>query len=343
MALKVAVVGAGNIGRIHAAAYSAHDLSNLVAVCDLVEAKAQDLARAHSARCCTTVEHLLASEDLDIVSVATAGEENGGDHFDPVMAALDAGKHVLCEKPLSNDIGNARRMVAAARNHDLRLGVDLNHRFVPAAERARRLITDGSLGEPLFVNMNLWIRNPRESSPWFHLRALHSHSVDVMRFFCGDVARVHAFALQAPGRKIWSVVSINLEFTSGAVGHLTGSYDMSNLHPIERCEVGGTRGRFVIDNVYQELTFYPHESDELLVVRNSIMGGVTGFPQTIHNRIHRFLQQVTDGDESLEASGEEGLAAQEVVEAAIESINSGSVIDVPAVLATAGARAPKET
>ena len=139
------------------------------------------------------------------------------------------------------------------------------------------------------------------------------------------------------------MVSINLEFTSGAVGHLTGSYDMSNLHPIERCEVGGTRGRFVIDNVYQELTFYPHESDELLVVRNSIMGGVTGFPQTIHNRIHRFLQQVTDGDESLEASGEEGLAAQEVVEAAIESINSGSVIDVPAVLATAGARAPKET
>ena len=54
---------------------------------------------------------MLANEDLDIVDVTTGGYENGSWHFEPTMEALEAGKHVLCEKPLSNDIGEAREMV----------------------------------------------------------------------------------------------------------------------------------------------------------------------------------------------------------------------------------------
>lgn len=333
MALRVAVVGAGNIGRTHAAAYAADGLADLVAVCDLVAERARAAAAPYSAKGYASVQEMLLREELDVVSVATAGIENGADHYAPTMAALAAGKHVFCEKPLSNSIAEAREMVAAAQRHGLYLGVDLNHRFVPTAARARQLMDEGRLGEPLFINMNLWIANPNESSPWFHLRALHPHSVDVMRYFCGDVARVQAFARKAPGRSIWSVASVNMQFQSGAVGHLTGSYDMSTRHPIERCEVGGTKGRFVIENVFQELTFYPHDSDELQVMRNSIFRGVTGFPQTIHNRIHRFLEQVQNGDDRLEASGEDGLAAQEVIEAAITSIQTEAVVEVPAVAA----------
>jgi predicted dehydrogenase len=186
--------------------------------------------------------------------------------------------------------------------------------------------------------MALWIRNPNESSPWFHMRALHPHSIDVMRYFAGDVVKVQAFMKMASHRRIWSNASLNLLFASGAVGHLTGSYDMTTRHPIERCEVAGTQGRFVLENVMEKLTLYPHDSDELTVIEPTMMGGTLSFDQTFKNRIHRFLEQVGEKvpREQVEGSGEEGLAAQEVIEAAIRSWESGEVVEVPRL---AGARA----
>ncbi len=181
--------------------------------------------------------------------------------------------------------------------------------------------------------MTMWIGNPNETSPWFHIRALHPHSLDIMRFFCGDVKRVHAFFNHAPGRICWSNAQVNLEFENGVVGHLTGSYDANPSHNLERCEVMGTEGRFVLDNLYEELTFYPRRSNELTVIRNSIMGGLSGFSATFTNRIHRWLEQIHAEvpAEELEASGREGLAVQEVIEAAIRSHESGVAEDVPTV------------
>jgi UDP-N-acetylglucosamine 3-dehydrogenase len=331
--LRVAVIGAGNIGRIHAGVYHADPLARLVAVCDVVREKAEALAAEFGARAYADVDALLRAEELDAVSVATAGPENGGHHYEPVMQALAAGKAVLCEKPLSNDIALARRMVAEARARRLPLGCNLNHRFVPLAARARQYVAAGALGELCFVNMALWIRNPNESSPWFHLRALHPHSIDVMRYFAGDIVKVQCFLKRASHRAIWSNASINVLFASGAIGHLTGSYDMTTIHPFERCEVAGTKGRFVLDNVYEALTFYPHDSPETTVIRNAIMGGVASFRDTFANRLHRFLEQVSAGTppDELDGSGAEALAAQEVIKAAIRSWETGAVVDVPPV------------
>jgi len=261
------------------------------------------------------------------VSVCTAGPENGGHHYEPVMQCLHVGKHVLVEKPISNSIEHARAMVAQAKERGLLLGVNLNHRFTPVAARAKQLQQEGRLGETLFVNMALWINNPNESSPWFHMRALHPHSIDVMRYFGGPIRRVQAFMHKGPGRQIWSNASVNVQFASGAVGHLTGSYDASMLHPIERCEVAGSQGRFVIENVYERLEFFPRQSNEKLVIDNPIMGGMTGFDDTFRARIDAFVRQVRAGG-PLDASGEEGLAAQEVIEAAIRSWEQGTVEEV---------------
>ena len=70
----------------------------------------------------------------------------------------------------------------------------------------------GRLGELNIVNMTMWINNPNESSPYFHMRALHPHSIDVMQYFCGDVKRVQAFFKRGKGRKIWSNVQVNMQF-----------------------------------------------------------------------------------------------------------------------------------
>jgi predicted dehydrogenase len=148
-----------------------------------------------------------------------------------------------------------------------------------------------------------------------------------MRTFGGPIRKVQAFMHKGPGRNIWSNASVNVQFESGAVGHLTGSYDASMYHPIERCEVGGSNGRFVIENVYQRLEFFPRKSRDRLVVENPIMGGMADFNETFRNRIDAFVKQVQAGG-PLDASGEEGLAAQEVIEAAIRSWERGTIEEV---------------
>jgi UDP-N-acetylglucosamine 3-dehydrogenase len=247
------------------------------------------------------------------------------------MQCLEAGLHVLGEKPISNDIVKARQMVAKADEKGVCYGINLNHRFVPPAAKAKQWIDEGRLGDLLLINMTMWIGNPNETSPWFHLRALHPHSIDIMRYFCGDVERVHAFLNRAPGRICYSNAQINMQFANGVVGHLTGSYDTDPRHNLERCEVLGTKGRFVLDNLYEELTFYPRGGQELTVIRNSIMGGLSGFNATFSNRIHRWLEQLTAGTarEQIEASGREGLAVQEVIEAAIRSFETGRAEETP--------------
>jgi UDP-N-acetylglucosamine 3-dehydrogenase len=330
--LKVAVVGLGNIGNIHADVYTADPLADFVAVCDIIPERADKAAAKHGVKAYYSVQEMLAAEQLDAVSVASAGVENGGDHYVPVMECLEAGLHVLGEKPISNEIERAREMVAKAQEKGVYFGINLNHRFVPPAAKAKAWIEEGKIGDLLLINMTMWIGNPNETSPWFHLRALHPHSLDIMRYFCGDVNRVHAFLNKAPGRVCYSNAQVNLEFANGVVGHLTGSYDTNPRHNLERCEILGTEGRIVLDNLYEELTLYPRRSDELTVVRNSIMGGLSGFGATFTNRIHRWLEQVDAGvpRTDIEASGEEGLAVQEIIEAAIRSHESGRAEGVPA-------------
>jgi len=322
--LKIAVIGLGGIGNTHANIYNDNEDVQLVAVCDIIEERADKAAEKFGAKTYYSVAELLQNEELDAVSVCTAGADNGGDHYEPVMQCLEAGLHVLGEKPISNNIEHAREMVKKAAEKGVKLGTNLNHRFTPPAERLKKLQDDGELGETLFINMALWINNPNESSPWFHIRALHSHSIDVMRYFGGDIAKVQCFMHKGPGREIWSNLSMNVQFTSGAVGHLTGSYDASQLHPIERCEVAGSKGRAIIENVYQKLEFMPRESNEKMVIEQGIMGGMSGFGDTFKNRINKFVEQVKN-DEPLIASGADGLAAQEVIEAAIRSFENNTV------------------
>jgi predicted dehydrogenase len=263
-----------------------------------------------------------------VCSIATAGYENGGDHYEPTLQALEAGCHVLGEKPISNDIARAEEMVAKARDKGLCYGINLNHRFTPAARMAKKWQNEGRLGHLLFINMSMWIKNPTEGSPYFQIKALHPHTVDVMRHFCGEVQAVQCFATTAPGRKIWTTAHFSLRFKNGVVGGLTGSYDIERGHPMERCEVAGTGGRFVIDDMYREATLYPAGDLEKRVYTNPLFGGFRGFEDTFQDRIHCFLEQVSAGTppEAIDGSGADGLAAQKVLQAAIESLEQGTVV-----------------
>lgn len=324
---RVCVVGMGVIGNRHADMYQAEPLAELVGVCDIIEERADAAAVRLGVPAFYDEAEMLRVCKPDICSITTGGYEYSSDHYAPTMVALEAGCNVLGEKPISNEISKAEEMVAKAREMGVCYGINLNHRFTPAALLAKRWQEEGKLGHLLFCNMALWIMNPRESSPYFHLKALHPHSIDIMRYFCGDVEAVSCFALKAPGRTIWSTATFNMRFKNGCVGTLTGSYDIERGHPMERCEVAGTKGRFVIDDIFREVTLYPAGNLEKTVYTNPVFGGMASFEETFKNRIHCFVEQVDAQvpPAEIDGSGEQGLAAQKVIAAAIESLDTGTI------------------
>jgi len=328
--LRVCVIGLGPIGNRHSDIYLKDPLAKLVGVCDVRRDRANATAERLGVPAFYDVRRMLDALEPDICSVTTGGYEYGSEHYLPTMQALEAGCHVLCEKPISNQIAKAEEMVAKAQEKGLCFGVNLNHRFTPAARLAKKWLDEGRLGHLLFVNMSMWIMNPRESSPYFQLKALHPHTVNIMQYFCGDVEAVQCFATKAPGRTIWSTAQFNMRFKNGVVGSLTGSYDIERGHPMERCEVAGTKGRFVIEDMWREVTLYPAGNLERIVYANPIFGGIRDFADTFRNRIHCFLEQVSEGVDpaDIDGSGVEGLAAQKVLAAAIESLENETVVYV---------------
>jgi predicted dehydrogenase len=330
MTLRVAVIGMGPIGNRHANMYQSDALAELVGVCDRVRERADAAAQRLGVPAFYDVDTMLKALSPDVCSITTSGYENGGDHYEPTMQAIAFGCHVLGEKPISNEVEDAEEMVATAKAKGICYGVNMNHRFTPAARLAKKWVDEGRLGHLLFVNMSMWIMNPAESSPYFHIKSLHPHTVDVMRYFCGDIEAVQCFAMKALGRSIWSTAQFNFRFKNGVVGHLTGSYDIERGHPMERCEVAGTGGRFVLEDMWRELTLYPAGDLEKTVYTDPAFGGFHNFENTFRERIHSFLQQVTDGaaPDEIDGSAESALIAQRVLAAAIESLENEKVVYV---------------
>jgi len=334
MMLNVAIVGMGNIGNTHARVYQKRADCKIVAVCDIIRERADRAAQEYGCRAFYSVQDMLNSGiRIDAASMCTAGVENGGDHYRPTIELLSAGIPTLGEKPISNNLQEAREMVELARKKGVRYGINLNHRFTPAALLAKQWVNEGKLGEINLINMTMWINNPNETSPWFHIRALHPHSLDVMRYFGGDVAKVQAFFKKGPradtpdGRRVcWSNVQVNLLFKNGIIGHLTGSYDAGGSYGLETLEVVGSEARFVLLDACEHLTFYPRRSRETITY--DYVGGMMNFSETFASRIGKWVEQNIAGvrPEEIDASGADALHVQTIIEAIIESWQTGQVI-----------------
>ncbi len=332
---RVCVIGMGPIGHNHATAYSHLKNAELVGVCDILSDRAVSAGQKYGVAHYLDAVTMLKELKPDIVSVCTGGYEYSSDHALPTIQALKAGAHVLCEKPISNSLKDAKEMVDTAKSLGRCFGIDLNHRFTPAARMAKKWQDEGRIGSLLFCNMALWIGKfmPLDSE-YYHLKALNPHSVDIMRYFCGDIEEVHCFAMKAPGRDIWSTASVNMKFCCGAVGHLTSSYDIERGHPMERCEVAGTKGRLVFEDMWREATLFPAGDLEKRMYTNPVFGGFREFYDTFEDRIRCFVDQVDGGarPDEIDGSGEAGYAASQVIHAAIASLKSGKPVKVSDII-----------
>ena len=329
--LKAAVVGVGNIGSIHADIYSKLESVDLTAVCDTDQEKADEAATKFNCKAFYSVDSLLAEKPMEVASMCTKGEENGGDHYLPTIQLLEAGVHVLGEKPISNNIEHARLMQKLAAEKNVRYGINLNHRFTPSAIKAKEWVDANRIGTVHMIDLTMWIDNPVESSPWFHLRALHPHSFNILNYFVGPVKKVHCFLNKGEGRKIWTNAQINLLFANGVIGHLRGSYDgdfPSGSFGIENLEIVGSKGRIVIENACESLCYFPRGSKSM--EKFDCYGGMNHFQETFQSRIEAWVQdninQVLPAE--VNGSGQEGLAAQEAIEAAIKSFETDTVVEL---------------
>jgi predicted dehydrogenase len=328
--LQIAIIGMGGIGNNHARCYQKTGKAKIAAACDVIREKAEAAAKTYDCKAFSTVEELLGSGiKIDAASVCTAGKENGGDHYEPTMKLLGAGIPVLGEKPISNEIPKAEEMVALARQKRVAYGINLNHRFTPAARRARQWLDEGRCGEINMISMFMWINNPNESSEHFHMRALHPHSIDVMRYFCGDVVKVQAFMKRGQGRKGWSNAHINMLFKSGVIGHLMGSYDgggPGHHWGLEKCEIIGHDARIVIHEACEQLDFQPRKSIEAESYK--FLGNMKSFGETFDSRIAAWVEDLLKKTppEQVDGKAEDALKAQIIIEAAIKSWETGAVV-----------------
>jgi len=347
MALKVGIVGMGGIGNTHADCHMKDSLSHLTAVCDVVKEKADAAAEKHGVKAYYSLKDMLANEDLDIVDVTTSGYENGSWHFEPAMEALDAGKAVLCEKPLSNNIEEAREMVRFAAEKKLYLGCNLNHYFTSTAERAKKYMDEGGIGETVYLLFKMGFdggeqtyapnKSPRFNQPYAHMKAFLTHPFSVMRYFCGDIKDIQTFTTKPGFRKnksdlLLSVNSVHVRFADDTVGYLLSHRGDAvwGLGGWWSVEVAGSRGTFCIENCVEKLTYWSAPQPGAPKAEPEIMNtGITDFNQTFPNRIHAFMEDVTNKvpREHLRASGRDALATMEYIFAAIESYEcNGAVV-----------------
>ena len=359
MALRIGLVGMSGIGNTHAKAYTADPLAKLVAVCDVIKEKADTAAAKHGAKAYYSLKEMLASEDLDVVDVTTGGYENGSWHFEPVMEALSAGKPVLCEKPLSNDIGEAREMVRYAAEKKLYLGCNLNHYFTPTAERAKQYMDEGQVGETVYMMFRMGFHggeetysfkdSPRFNKPYAHMKAFLTHPFSVMRYFCGDITHIQSFSTKPGFRKnkgdlLVSVNSVHCTFADGTVGYLMSHRGDAvwGLGGWWSCEVAGSKGTFCIENCAEKLSYWraPKKGEKFGLGQapapEILDTGIKDFGATFPRRIHAFLEDLTNGvpREKLRSNGRDALATLEYIQAVIESYENGGAVVRPHPLPT---------
>ncbi len=263
--IGVGVIGYAFMGKAHTNAlktlsymiYPPPARPRLAAIAGRTEAAVQEAAARYGyASAYTDWRDLIADPTVDLV-------DNGGPndiHAEASIAAAEAHKHVLCEKPLARDAAEARTMLAAVNRAGVIHMVAFNYRFVPAIRHMRDLIAGGALGTIYHFRARYlqdWLSSPAAAHSWRLSQAtagsgalgdLGSHVVDLARFLVGEPTAVSAtlktFTTQRPGGTVDvdDAFAASVEFASGAIGTLEASRVATGNKNGLIIEVNGSNG-----------------------------------------------------------------------------------------------------
>jgi predicted dehydrogenase len=261
--MKFGIIGTGTIGRFHAQAIQAMEGGTLHSVYHPDAEKSAAFAEPFGVKSFSDMDAFLADRELEIVTIATPS----GAHFDPALAALKAGKHVLCEKPLEITTSRIDQLVTAAAASGRSLAAILNRRFNPAMDAFKSACVAGRFGKITSASCYIkWFRDQAyyDSAAWRGTLALDGggalmnqgiHQIDALLHLAGPVRSVQAnIACLAHERiEVEDMAVAILEFESGARGVIEGSTcSWSKAGHPGRVQICGTDGSvFLADELFE--------------------------------------------------------------------------------------------
>jgi len=301
------------------------------------------VARTFGARAADSVDALLEQE-IDAVYVASPPHV----HREQVLACAQAGRHVLCEKPLGLTVEDAEAMVAACRRANVRFGTAFMMRFLAQHQAALELIRAGRLGQPVFARAQLSCWYPPLPGAWRQdpamggggsLMDMGGHCIDLLEMLLGPVSAVSCLTRRAVhGYAPEDSAVASLQFARGALGVADAFFCVPDEASQNRLEVYGTRGAILATGTIGQsdqgtmsacLQAEParYEAQQDRGAGNAVPVNPTPV-NTYRAEIEEFSQAILDGREPVN-SGLLGLRSQRVLAACYESARSGRTIGVP--------------
>ena len=324
-ALRVAVIGCGPIGRLHAQAVVGSESADLVGVCDTDEQKVARVGSLFNVRAYRSYEEMFSAERLDVVTIATPDHL----HVAPTMAAIQRGLHVFCEKPLAASLSEAESMTHAAAEFGVSLGVDYNRRFGFGYCQARKLldVDPNKAVRQAVLQVCDGLPAAVAEQPYALLTSLASHHLDLLRWFGGEVQRVQA-NLRGPAPDRPHHVTILLESTRGALSCLQASWRAGQTRTTEHLRLIADNQVICVEDVQQEVTVWHESPDSSRHYLPNVFAEGNRFYDTVLTHVSAFLNAMAKGHEA-PVSGQDGCATLRLIEAAIESHHTGRRIDIP--------------
>jgi predicted dehydrogenase len=327
---RVAIVGAGGMGGLHGRAYREMMNAQPVAVMDVRREAAEFLAKSLDAEAYTDFDRLLERKDINVIDVCTPTPW----HKEYVVRALEAGKHVVVEKPMARTLQDCKEMIAAAEKAGTTFMVAHVLRFFPEFATAKDLIDKGAVGKPAVVRTTRGGGYPHASNDWFGkfewsggvILDLIIHDFDWLRWTFGDAERVFAKGLIDRNIKHADYALVTIRFKSGVIAHVEGTW-MNPTGFTVKFEVAGDRGLIEFSN---------KTSAPLVVARTKSGDEKAGVPipesPTIQNPYFQELQHFIDCIESGTKpmiTPYDGMRAVEIALAAIQSVQTGKPVNLP--------------
>lgn len=336
--LKVGVIGCGSIAEFrHLPEYEANEHVDIVAVCDIIEDRVNETAKRYDAKAYLDYKDLLADDQIDLISVCLPNYL----HAPVSIAASNAGKHVLCEKPMATSRKEAEEMIEAAKHNRKKLMVAHNQRFVASHEKAKDMISKGKLGKIYSFRTAFghpgpegWSIDGRNS--WFFNKEealigamgdLGVHKTDLIRHILGEeVVEVAGFIKThaKEGTDVDDDAVCILKMESGTIGTLAASWAYNSIGD-NSTVIYGEHGTIRLEDDPDYSLIVQYTNGEVAKYElDGIQTNEEGGQHTTHV-IDHFVSAVVE-DTEMVISGEEGMKSLQVVLAALESSENKTIV-----------------
>lgn len=328
--LRIALFGAGRIGRIHAVNIVANARASLACVSDADEAVAADLAERTGTKV-HAAEAALADPQVDAVAICTPTDTHPG----LIEAAARAGKAIFCEKPISLDLDRARACLDVVAETGARLMLGFNRRFDPSFAAVKRRIDEGEIGEVELVT--ILSRDPEPPPAEYSARSgglfrdMMIHDFDMAAFLLGEAP----VEVQAVGSSLVDpaigraggvdTAAVLLKTASGRIAQISNSRRATYGYD-QRVEVHGSLGLLAAEN--RRATTVVFSGAQGSRIDPVLPFFLERYAEAYRAEMDVFVARALDGV-PFSPDGEDGLRAQRLADAASEAVKTGSTIRLP--------------